>query len=187
MEITRRRRRAFSLTEVLIATFIMSTLMAPIVLAFFTTAGGVGKDLRETAASSLAQEILEQVVVLHQRSPRLLPLVAERREEAEIAVDLDALWANSIGRVGSILFEEAELAPISHLHLSPNLPGFQRTLRIRREAMTRDDDPVRTPRGLFRVVAEVRYKLPTRGREEEKKVALTALLFSPPVLRRPSP
>lgn len=176
-------RAGFSLSEVLVGSFILALLIVPFYSFFLFSTGGVGQDVREVEATGLALEVMEQVANLHRRQGRLAPLPSSNATSlgAEDEIDLDAHLAGTPPEVGAVLFTGTQsMSRVSRLFLSTRREGFRRYLGIALEAVGQNR-PGFSTRTLWKVNVRVRFVTPVPGGQRAKDIVLTSYFHEEPV------
>jgi type II secretory pathway pseudopilin PulG len=186
----RRPAVAFTLAEVLVAAFVLAVLLVPVAHMFLTSAGGAGQDVREVAAASLAQEVLEQVIAAQRLSCTLHAVPPENAQpgaagrapgaEQEKELDVDRWLAEFDREMGAPLFRTKAGPRVTRMFLSPSRPGFRRFLSIVPVATGRDRGSFLAAPALYRATARVEFTTPLPARVVVKSVRVSTLLYMDP-------
>ena len=174
-------RRAFSLPEVMVATFVMSVVLLPVLFMFMTSTSSAGQDVREVRATLLAQEMLEGVIAAQRLKSELYAIPPENEHgNGDKEVDVDQLLDANKDELGLPLYMGKGNPRLTRMYLSPKQNLFQRFLSIAPEKAGKDRGTATITPVLWKVTARVRYTTPATPREISKDLVLTTYLYMDP-------
>lgn len=177
-----RHRTGLSLTEVLVASLILTAILFPVLLMFHSSATVAADDVREMHAYRLAEEVIEHIAAVHElkRTMGPIPQTNESFIDAGLEMDLEELLGRYPGEEGAPLYCGGTSMMGSRLHLHPTEPGFHRYLSIDYQAKGRERTFLSQPT-LLGLTVRVHYTIPRTIDVIHRDIELSTLLFADPM------
>lgn len=179
------RRRGLSLTEVLVASIILTTILFPVLLMFHSSATVAADDVREMHAYRLAEELIEHIAAIHElkRSMGPIPCTNDTLIDAGLEMDVEDLLKRYPGEEGAPLYSAGTSMMGSRLHLHPTEPGFHRYLSIDYQAKGKERVFHSQPT-LLGLTVRVHYTVPRTVDEIHRDIEVSTLLYADPMPAR---
>lgn len=182
-----RRRAGLSLTEVLMASLILTAILFPVLLMFHSSATVAADDVREMHAYRLAEELVEHIAAIHQlkRNMGPIPLTNDSFLDAGLEIDIEDLLKRYPGEEGAPLYSGGTSMIGSRMHLHPTEPGFHRYLSIDFQAKGKERTFLSRP-ALLGLTVRVHYTVPRTVDELHRDIEISTFLFADPMPPRTS-